>query len=135
MAQRTVLLSLTAFFWILWLYLITPLLSLVLWLVGYELFVDEMLVRGGYQALLRELRHYGLVVLGILLTILAWVAWNVHRYGFHNRRTQAPDPLLPAETADRAGLTAKELAVLQEARELTVDFDANDHLIMRRARP
>jgi nucleoside-diphosphate kinase len=54
--QRATEYTLTTLFWMAWLYLIMPLLSLMLWAAGVHFFVDEMLVRGGYEALLRE--HY-----------------------------------------------------------------------------
>lgn len=134
MAERAAVLSLTTFFWMVWLYFLTPLLSLLLWLAGYQLFTEEMLDRGGYQALLGELRHYGLVAVGMLLAMLSWVDWNLRHYGSHNKRIQGPDALLPEETARRAGLTMEETAFLQQARELSVDFDAQDRLMIRPAK-
>ena len=121
-------LTITTAFWFAWVYLILPLLSLLLWLVGYQLFVEEMLVLGGYQALLRELRIYGLVILAMSLVMLVWISWIRHHYGRHNKRTHQPSAVTPDEQAAHAGLTAAELAGLQAARQATVDFDEQDRL-------
>lgn len=126
--HRLAELTLTAFFWILWLYLITPLLSLLMWLAGYELFVEAMIVRGGYEALIDELRHYGLVILGILLTMLTWVQWNLRRYGAHNHRTHPSLPVVETETAGHAGLPLDELKYLQSARSQVVAFTPDDQI-------
>lgn len=129
--QRAAVLSLTTFFWMIWLYLIMPLLSLLMWLAGYQLFVEEMVVLGGYEALLGELRHYGLTVLAILLGILLWIDWNQRRYGRHNQRTVQPSPVTVAEQAEHAGLTPETLTTLRTARRTVVDFDEQDRLRMR----
>lgn len=126
--RRLTELTITTAFWFAWIYLILPLLSLLLWLAGYQLFVEEMLVLGGYEALLGELRIYGLVILAMSLVMLAWIGWNRRHYGRHNKRTRQPPAVTPDEQAAQAGLTAAELAGLQSARRATVDFDDQDRL-------
>jgi len=129
--RRSTELGVTALFWLAWIYLISPLLSLLLWLVGVRLFVDEMLVRGGYQALLRELWDYGLVIGLMFAGVSVWIAWNQRHYGRHNKRTQPPLAVNAAEVARHAGLTMTELGDLQGARHAVVDFDDADRLQIR----
>ena len=124
-------LTITTAFWFAWVYLILPLISLLLWLAGYHLFVDEMLVRGGYEALLDELLNYGLVILGMSLVVLTWIGWNQRRYGRHNKRTRQPLAVAVDEQVMTAGLGLEELAALQAARQATVDFDDQDRLHIR----
>lgn len=130
--QHTAVVTLTALFWLAWLYLIAPLLSLVLWLLGYRIFVDEILGQGGYQALLAELRRYGLVVLGMWLAMLVWVDWNLRHYGGHNKRIQPPIPVSLPEQAQQAGITTDELMALQATRVQLLDFDEQDRLLVVR---
>jgi poly-beta-1,6-N-acetyl-D-glucosamine biosynthesis protein PgaD len=129
--HRLAELSITTLFWLAWFYLITPLLSLVMWLAGIRMFVDEMLVQDGYIALLVELRTYGMIILGMLLIMLAWVEWNVQRYGRHNHRLLQPEPVTNREIAQHAGLTEKVLATLHESRMIIVDYDDQDKLLVR----
>ena len=128
--QHTAVVSLTALFWLAWFYLIAPLLGLMLWMVGIQMFVDELLVNGGYLALLAELQRYGLVVLGMLLAMLVWVDWNLRYYGGHNKRTHPSSPVSMQELAQQAGVTADEIRLLQGEREQLLDFDEQDHLLV-----
>ena len=105
--QRVAEFTITTLFWLVWLYLIMPLVSLLLWLVGVQLFMDEMIVRGGLQALIEELLRYGLVVLAMLAATLLWVNWNLRHYGGHNKRTHQPQPVSLNELAVDSGLCAE----------------------------
>ena len=129
--QRVTELTLTTLFWLAWLYLIMPLISLLLWAVGVRLFVEEMIVRGGYEALIAEFVHYGLVILAMLVATLLWVYWNLRRYGRHEKRTQQPDPVSLAEIAAVSGLTPKETHRVWDSRKLQVRFDDNDHPLIK----
>jgi len=122
--------TITAFFWAAWLYLIMPLLSLLLWLAGVHFFVEEMIVRGGYEALLGELLHYGLVVLGMCTVIGLWVSWNRQHYGDHNLRVRQPAPVKPEELAQYVSVSQEELHAVQDARYLRVTFDERDQLVL-----
>jgi len=126
--RRITELTITTAFWFAWFYLILPLISLMLWLVGYQLFVDEMLVRGGYVALLAELRNYGLVLLVMGIVMLIWIKWNQRHYGLHNKRTHQPVPLTVIEQAAEAGLSTTQLLHLQASRRMTADFDDQDRM-------
>jgi len=130
--RRVTEISITMAFWLVWVYLILPLVNLLMWLLGVRLFVDEMLVQGGYVALLAELRTYGLAVLGMSLAMLVWIEWNQRRYGVHNQRLHSPHPLTSFEQAALAGLTVDDLAALQTAQCVVLDFDEQDRLVVRR---
>ena len=129
--QRAAEFTITTLFWLAWLYLIMPLVSLLLWLLGVELFVEVMITRGGYQALLEELVHYSLVILGILTVTLIWVNWNLRHYGGHNKRILQPQPVSIKELAAHSGLSRKKIAEMQTARQLLITFDDSDHPVLR----
>ncbi len=125
--QRAAEFTITTLFWLAWLYLIMPLVSLLLWIVGIQLFMEEMIVRGGYQALIGELVHYGLVILTMLAVTLIWVYWNLRRYGEHEKRTQQPAPVSLEEIAATSGLTPDVILGIWTNRRLRITFDDNDH--------
>ena len=131
MLQRATEYTFTTLFWMAWLYLIMPLLSLMMWAAGVHFFVDEMLVRGGYEALLRELVNYGVVILCMLFVILVWVDWNIRHYGDHNKRTHPPQPLSNEELAASTGLSVAEVSSLQQAKRAVIGFDDNDRPLIR----
>jgi biofilm PGA synthesis protein PgaD len=130
--QRAAEITITTLFWLAWLYLIMPLVSLLLWMLGVELFVEVMITRGGYQALLEELVNYGLVILGMLTVTLLWVNWNLRRYGRHNKRTLQPQSVSIKELAAHSGLSRTEVSGMQTARQLLITFDDCDRLVLRK---
>jgi biofilm PGA synthesis protein PgaD len=130
--QRAAEITITTLFWLAWLYLIMPLVSLLLWMLGVELFVEVMITRGGYQALLEELVNYGLVILGMLSVTLLWVNWNLRHYGRHNKRILQPQSVSIKELAAHSGLSRTEVSGMQTARQLLITFDDCDRLVLRK---
>jgi poly-beta-1,6-N-acetyl-D-glucosamine biosynthesis protein PgaD len=119
--------TVTTLFWLAWLYLVMPLVSLLLWALGVQLFMDEMLVRGGYEALIGELANYSLVILSMLAATLIWVYWNLRHYGRHEKRTFQPAPVSVEEMATSSGLAADVMPGIWASRQLRITFDDNDH--------
>ena len=123
--------TITTLFWLAWIYLVMPLVSLLLWGLGIRLFVNEMLVRGGYEALLGEMGSYSLVVLAMLVTTLIWVYWNQRRYGRHEQRIQQPTPVSLAEIAATTGLSLGAIQAIRAKRCLRITFDDDDLPVIR----
>ena len=82
---------LTFLFWLIWFYLWIPLLSLVAWAFGVDLFHDEMIVREGLQALIELLGLYFLVIFLISATLGTWALVNLCRFRVNERRGPRPD--------------------------------------------
>jgi biofilm PGA synthesis protein PgaD len=117
-------------FWLAWLYLIMPLLSLLLWALGVQLFVEEMITRGGFEALIGELAHYSLVILAMLVVTLIWVYWNLRHYGGHEQRTQQPVSVSLAEIATTSGLSESAILDIRANRRMRITFDDDDHPVI-----
>ena len=117
---------LTVLFWGVWLYLVLPLVSLLLWALGVRFLVEQIRL-GGYEGLLGSLITYG-VVLAVLVSLLAvWITWNVARYGgSHDRRTvkraEVPDWVVRGKFRVDESL----LSVLRAERLVRVDFAGDD---------
>lgn len=122
--------TVTSVFWGLWFYLVMPLVSALLWLAGIQVFVEQMIARGGYETLLDELSAYSGVVLLMLVAITLWIAWNKRHYGSHNTRTHALAAVTLMEEGAVAGVEPARLGELQEFRRLVVRFDDNDELVV-----
>jgi poly-beta-1,6-N-acetyl-D-glucosamine biosynthesis protein PgaD len=126
---------LTVVFWGVWLYLVLPLVSLLLWALGLRFLVEQIRL-GGYEGLLGSLINYG-VVLFVLVSVLAmWIAWNVVRYGgSHDRRTvkraEVPDWVVRGKFSVDDSL----LSVLRAERLVRVDFAGDNVVMIADARP
>jgi poly-beta-1,6-N-acetyl-D-glucosamine biosynthesis protein PgaD len=75
-----ILSALTVLFWGVWLYLVLPLVSLLLWAFGVR-FVIREIAAGGYEGLRSSLVAYSSVLLGLVGLLALWIVWNVTRYG------------------------------------------------------
>lgn len=134
LANRALVLVVTGLFWLVWLYLLAPLASLLLWFAGVRIFSTEMFDRGGYVALEQELSNYGAAALGILCAVAAWVIWNKKRYGNRNTRTIQPLYVRNSELAEFSGLRVPEIRKLQASKQATVFFDGSKRLLVRHSR-
>lgn len=102
----------TSFFWILWIYLLLPLLNLCLWLfVGYTLY--EKLI-SGYADFMLLLRNIGFIALAIFTGLRLWGYYNYRVFGRLNRRRHVPQAD-PNSMAEQFGITIDELQALQKA--------------------
>jgi len=78
---------LTVVFWAVWLYLVAPLISLLLWAFGVRLFLREI-GADRFLGLRTALVSYSTALLVLVGVLALWIAWNVVRYGgSHDRRT------------------------------------------------
>jgi poly-beta-1,6-N-acetyl-D-glucosamine biosynthesis protein PgaD len=121
---------LTVLFWGLWLYLVLPLVSLLLWALGLRLFVRE-LTRGSYEGLLTSLIAYSSVLLVFVGLLALWIAWNVVRYGGRNdRRSRKREEVTDREIQEAFRLDDSLLSTLRDERVVRLDLDAEDCVVM-----
>ena len=126
---------LTVLFWGVWLYLVLPLVSLLLWAFGVR-FLVEQIRRGGYEGLLGSLITYGVVLLVLVSLLALWIAWNVVRYGGSSdrrtvKRAEVPDWVV----RETLRLDDKLLAMLRTERLVRVDFKGEGVVVIPDARP
>ena len=126
---------LTAAFWALWLYLVLPLLSLVLWAAGVKLFVSQA-TDDGYQALLSTLVAYSSILLGLVGLLAIWIFWNVARYGgSQNRRTVKRPDVTELEAWQKFRVDHSIGESLRVERFLSVDLDDDGCVVVASHRP
>ena len=126
---------LTVLFWGVWLYLVLPLVSLLLWALGVRFLVAQIR-RGGYEGLLGSLITYGVVLLVLIGLLAFWITWNVVRYGgTSDRRTvkrmEVPDWVVRGKFRIDDSL----LSVLRAERLVRVDFEGDNVVVIADARP
>jgi biofilm PGA synthesis protein PgaD len=125
-----VLALLTVLFWGVWLYLVLPLVSLLLWALGVRFFIEQMR-QGGYEALLASLVAYSSVLLVLVGVLALWIAWNVARYGGRSdRRTVRREAVTDAEVRQAFHLEDGLLPMLRRERLLRVDLDGDHGVVV-----
>jgi poly-beta-1,6-N-acetyl-D-glucosamine biosynthesis protein PgaD len=126
---------LTVLFWGVWLYLVLPLVSLLLWAFGVR-FLVEQISQGGFEGLLGSLITYGVVLLVLVSLLASWIAWNVVRYGGSSdrrtvKRMEVPDWVV----RETFRVDDRLLAVLRAQRLVRVDFKGDDVVVIADAGP
>lgn len=112
----------TLAFWALWFYLWIPLISLVAWLFGIEIFYEEFILTEGYHILISLFFQYGMVALIISICLLGWAFYNQLRFRRKDRRKEAPRPSAQAQ-ADYFAVNVDHLKKGRKAKNLIVRFD------------
>ena len=125
--QRSLYGLITLLLWVLWVYLWTPLLSLLAWVLGIRIFVVEMLLPAN-MTYVQELFLYGQVVLLMVVVMLAWSRYNIWRFRDNERRTHQPS-LTPEDEAAYYGVDPALIHQLRKANSAIVHYDEHDRLI------
>jgi poly-beta-1,6-N-acetyl-D-glucosamine biosynthesis protein PgaD len=121
---------LTLAFWAVWLYLVLPLISLLLWAFGVRFFAQEI-AAGGYEGLRAALIAYSSVLLALIGLLALWIAWNVVRYGgSSDRRTVKSTAVSDPEVQTAFRLDVGLLDVLRGERLMRVDLDGDGCVVM-----
>lgn len=115
--------------WGVWAYLITPLISLVVWGFGAYLFMENILTPGSYETFAKVLA-YGGAILGMWCILALWIMWNRYRYGGRNRRVTAMPHVTPQQMSEVMGLEIVDLKRLKNSKEAFLHFDDNDSPVL-----
>lgn len=115
--------ALTAAFWVLWVFLWLPLVTLLGWLFfGYQ-FQFHMINLAGYQGFLDLLKIYALIILFMNGALIAWAKYNHLRFrGVDRRKEAAPTSL--QELATLQGQTVQTILYWQSCQVMTVQHDS-----------
>ena len=113
---------LTLLFWILWFHLWIPLISLVAWLFGVEIFYREMILLDGLQGLLELLGWYGLTIAILGSFYTGWALYNQLRFRGRNRRQVQPE-VEPLELACTFDIEPALILPLREAKRILIVHD------------
>ena len=119
----------TVLFWVLFFFFMRPLIGMVGWFFGFQLFTDIMIVQGGYEALLELLVWYVGVIVLMGLVLEGWALYNLLRYGRHEKRTHQPEPVGVEALAKHFQIDVDQLRNLQVARRVVLEHDDHGLLI------
>lgn len=120
--QKALFGALTAMFWMIWLFLWLPLVTLAAWVFfGYR-FQFHMLELAGYEGFLNLVAVYGLVILTMGGALILWAKINHLRFRGVDRRKQFPSPTVE-DLAAQHHVTTASLAQWQNYQVMTVYHD------------
>ena len=118
---------LTAAMWGIYLYLWLPLVSLVAWLFGIQLFYHELIEAGGYLELLDKVALYATVIPAIFVVIISWSVSNQRRFRGQERRNEVSE-ISPAEMTAFFDVTTGEFERLRAASRIVIAIDENGRI-------
>lgn len=111
--------AVTGFFWLVWLYLWLPVVTLLAWVFGLYRFHQHMNVLGGWQHLMRDINFYGLICGGLASGLFLWAMYN--RLRFRGRKRRSHRRRIPVEEiASFERIDATSLARWQHCQRLVI---------------
>ena len=120
--------ALTAAFWILYIYLWMPILSLIIWGFQIGIFYREMIVLDGLTGFVELLISYGLVIVIMGIVYLGWALMNYYRFRNVERR-QNSSPTALRELALYFSVPENDLNNWQRSKVMSVSHDINGNVL------
>ena len=120
--QRIIYPVLTFLFWLLWIYIWLPLVSLIAWGFGVQLYYDEMILNHGLEALMNMAGIYAMVVLLIGTMLISWAVYNLKRFRNKERRS-AIEKLSNEKLAEHFHVDTGDLTRWHDASRMVVHLN------------
>ena len=117
----------TIFFWGFWFYLWLPLVSLLAWWLGYQIFYRQMVELGGFSGFIQQLNVFTSGVALVSGAIAIWSFYNLKRYGSYNRRNRFLETDMD-QLADTFSIPVKKLPEIQQAKRIVFIFAEDDSI-------
>lgn len=113
--------------WVMWIYLLIPLVTLSSWVLGDRKMINEMRWFGGYKSLLELMQIY---IVTLLVMIGFWLCWIFYRM-LRSRAiiSSACKIVSDAELCEFYQVKADELQLCRNAAMVTVYFDDHGHIV------
>lgn len=113
--------------WVMWIYLLFPLVALSGWLMGDRKMINEMRWFGGYKSLLELMEIY---LVTLLVMAILWLCWTFYRA--LRTRTILPSArklITDQDLCKFYQVKAAELHQCQNAAMITVYFDDHGRIV------
>ena len=120
--QRITTRGITFIFWVVWIYLWLPFISLVAWWVGIQLFREHMLDNDGYKVLFSDMHEYAIVIVVIAAVLISWARYNLLRFRDKGNRKSSKHVDL-TELAQGFKIDPQRLRHWQNAKRLVIHHD------------
>jgi len=125
--QRFASSILTFLFWAFWIYLWLPLVSLLAWLFGIDLFYEQLIVQSSYNDLIHIASWYLFVILMITVSLISWSVYNLFRFRNKDRRRHTVQVGL-SEIAAHFSVDDQQLAHWHDAKRIVIRHDEQGNI-------
>ena len=113
--------------WLMWIYLLIPLITLSSWLMGDHTLANEMRWFGGYKSLLELLGIYFVTLLALALLWIVWVSCHVFRK--QSNRANKKEAVTVQDLCVYYQVNREELENCRKAQLTTVFFDDQGRIV------
>ena len=107
--------SITVVCWGIYLYLLLPLFTLVLWVFGIQTIYDQIIGEKGYEELARLLQNGGITVLVIFLIVSGWTYYNY--LWFLRRGERRGGQVKISSDVEMSGMLGTDSTAMEEIRK------------------
>ena len=113
--------------WAMWIYLLTPLVTLTSWVLGDKKLINEMRWFGGYKSLLELLQIYGM---SLLVMAGLWLIWITYRVLLtRSVKPSTNSTVSDSEICEFYQVKNAELQSCRKANQITVFYDDHGHIV------
>ena len=113
--------------WVMWIYLLVPLVTLCSWVLGDKKMINQMRWFGGYKSLLELMEIYAVTLLIMAALWLVWVLYRALRK--RSILPAAQKKVNDTELCVFYQVKADELQQCRTASMITVFFDEHGHIV------
>jgi len=128
--RRVVEDTITVVCWGVYLYLLLPMFTLVLWIFGIQTIFDQIIGERGYEELIRLLANGGITTLVILLLISGWTYYNY--LWFMRRGERRGNQVRISSDVEMSAMLETDITAMEEirnARRLEIRVDGSKYRI------
>lgn len=108
--------SFSSLMWVLWIYLLWPLISLILWAIGLHAMFSNLFDRNVLQQLADLIKNMGLTVIIVFIIMTAWGRYNFYKFGRKERRKGRGLTVGPVDLGQHFDLSSTEVLNLQKQK-------------------
>ncbi|HEX7504454.1 MAG TPA: poly-beta-1,6-N-acetyl-D-glucosamine biosynthesis protein PgaD [Syntrophales bacterium] len=106
--------TITVVCWGVYLYLLLPMFTLVLWIFGIQTIFDQIIGERGYEELIRLLEKGGITTLVILLLLSGWTYYNY--LWFMRRGERRGNQVRISSDVEMSALLETDISAMEEIR-------------------
>jgi len=121
---------LTVAFWVLYVYVLLPIFTLILWVFGVRTIYDEIFGLKGYMALIDILKNGGLITIAILAILAGWAYYNYRMFVYRGeRRSSRVSISNDREISRLLSVDLDSLEGIRKLRRLKVKIEGEHYLV------
>jgi len=121
---------LTVAFWVIYVYVLLPIFTLILWVFGVRTIYDEIFGLKGYMALIDILKNGGLITIAILAILAGWAYYNYRMFVYRGeRRSSRVSISNDREISRLLSVDLDSLEGIRKLRRLKVKIEGEHYLV------